>query len=84
MYLAKITGYEKLSVRLGTTASVSGLKDAKAIVNPGAVELALRLGLMNAKQGNFRPRGKVTIADAATILYRMAQIQGELDRPLLR
>ncbi|WP_167746979.1 S-layer homology domain-containing protein [Cohnella luojiensis] len=83
-YLAKITGYEKLSVRLGTAASVSGLKDSKAIVNPGAVELALRLGLMNAKEGSFRPQGNVTVADAATILYRLARIQGELDRPLSR
>ncbi len=84
-YLAKITGYEKLAARLGKEASsLTQLRDADSITEPGAVELGLKLGLMNTKDGAFRPQGKVTVADAAAILLRLAQIQGELDRPLMR
>jgi hypothetical protein len=81
--LAKITGYEKLAARMGGDSSVTGLKDSKSIAKPGAVSLALKLGLMRAENGVFRPQGKVTVGEATAILLRLAQSQNELDRPLL-
>jgi hypothetical protein len=80
--LAKITGYEKLAAKLGGDSSVTGLKDSKSITKPGAVALALKLGLMNAADGLFRPQVEVTVGEATAILLRLAQIQSELDRPL--
>lgn len=82
VYLSTITGYEKLSARLSSDKEVASLKDRKAIANPGAVALAIKLELMTAQHGSFRPGAKVTVAEAAVVLLRLAKLQGSLDRPL--
>jgi hypothetical protein len=84
VYLSKMSGYEKLSSRLGKDDLLSRLKDAKSIPHPGAAVLAMKLGLMSPVSSKFMPEGKITVAEAATVLLRFAQLQGELDRPLQR
>jgi len=82
VYLSTMTGYSKFSDRLSKDKEVESLKDRKAITNPGAVALAIKLELMSAANGSFRPSAKVTVAEAAVALVRLANIQGSLDRPL--
>ncbi len=82
VYLSTMTGYSKLSARLSKDKEIASLKDLKSIGNPGAVALAIKLGLMSASDGSFRPNAKVTVAEAAVALLRLAKIEGSLDRPL--
>mgnify|MGYP002403063448 CR=1 FL=1 len=84
VYLATMTGYSKLSERLGKDKEVTALKDLKAIKNPGAVALALKLGLLSASEGSFKPNAKVTVAEAAVALLRLAKIEGSLDQPIMQ
>ncbi|KHF33357.1 hypothetical protein CM49_04464 [Paenibacillus sp. P1XP2] len=58
------------------------LSDASAIKDKGAVALMLKLGLMEAPGGKFDPAKPVTRAEAATILVRLAHLQGNVDTPL--
>ncbi|MGN7356709.1 YcdB/YcdC domain-containing protein [Paenibacillus sp. SAF-054] len=80
--LATALHYDRLSKFLQQDAQVLSLSDANAIQNKGAVALMLKFGLMEAAGGKFDPAKPVTRAEAATILVRLAHLQGKVDTPL--
>nr|WP_255570860.1 S-layer homology domain-containing protein [Cohnella sp. CFH 77786] len=81
-YLSKITGYWKLAEKLADLPAFARLSDAKSVPHPGAAALALKLGLLTPQGGAFRPNDKVSLAQLAVVFVRMAERQGEWDRPL--
>lgn len=74
--------YNRLSDFLQQDAEALSLSDANAIKDKGAVALMLKLGLMEAPGGKFDPAKPVTRAEAATIMVRLANLQGKVDTPL--
>ncbi|MFC5528170.1 S-layer homology domain-containing protein [Cohnella yongneupensis] len=72
-YLTKVAGLDKLSEKYKKDPIVSKLKDYKSIKNPGAVAIMLKTGWMSAKDGQFQPNGKVTLADLAVTLNKMSK-----------
>ncbi len=82
VWLTKITGYEKMSRTLKDDPTVKQLKDARKIKDKGAAAIVLTFDLMKPVNGSFNPGGRVTKAQAAEALLRLAEIQSQLDRPL--
>ncbi len=82
VWLTKITGYEKMSRTLKDDPAVKGLRDAGKIKDKGAAAIVLKFKLMKPVNGSFNPGGRVTKAQAAEALLRLAEIQSQLDRPL--
>lgn len=74
--------YSRLSKFFQQDAQALSLSDANAIKDKGAVALMLKLGLMEATGGKFDPAKPVTRAEAATIMVRLAHLQGNVDTPL--
>lgn len=74
--------YKKLSAFLAEDVQVTGLVDAASIQNKGAVALAVKLGLMQDANGRFNPEGAVTRAQAATVMLRLAALQGRTDQQI--
>lgn len=74
--------YKKLSAFLTEDVQVTGLADAASIQNKGAVALAVKLGLMQDADGRFNPEGAVTRAQAATVMLRLATLQGRTDQQI--
>lgn len=80
--LTTVLHYNRLSKFFQQDAQALSLSDASAIKDKGAVALMLKLGLMEAPGGKFDPAKPVTRAEAATILVRLAHLQGNVDTPL--
>ncbi|WP_151736616.1 YcdB/YcdC domain-containing protein ['Paenibacillus yunnanensis' Narsing Rao et al. 2020] len=81
-YLAAALKYDKLAAFLQHDSAVEGFSDSAAIKNKGAVALALKLGLLQGEGGAFQPQKTVTRADAAVILMKMAELQGQIDQAI--
>ncbi|SEG03472.1 YcdB/YcdC domain-containing protein [Paenibacillus sp. UNC499MF] len=74
--------YEKLSSLLNKPIGKIGVTDEDSIGNKADVFLVMKLGLMQDIGGEFRPHDKVTRAQAAIVLMRMAELQGRTDQPV--
>ncbi|MFS0838212.1 YcdB/YcdC domain-containing protein [Paenibacillus sp. 1P03SA] len=74
--------YEKLSSLLNKPIGKLGVTDEDVIGNKADVFLVMKLGLMRDIGGEFRPHDKVTRAQAAIVLLRMAGLQGRTDQPI--
>ncbi|WP_440112716.1 YcdB/YcdC domain-containing protein [Paenibacillus sp. QZ-Y1] len=77
--LVRILRYEKLAGFYTLPSDLPNLADAGAINNKGAVSLSLKLGLLPSIEGRFMPARKVTVAEAAQVLERLAKLQGKTD-----
>ena len=84
LLLTHVLSYDKLAGFMQQDVSVSGLADASAIDNKGAVAIVASLGLLQPSNGRFNPDGVVTKAQAATIIMRLATLQGKTDSTLFR
>ncbi|WP_169447613.1 YcdB/YcdC domain-containing protein [Paenibacillus daejeonensis] len=84
LLLTHVLSYDKLAGFMQQDVSVSGLADASAIDNKGAVAIVASLGLLQPSNGRFNPDGVVTKAQAATIIMRLAALQGKTDSTLFR
>lgn len=82
VWLTTVIGYDKVSLQLAKNPIVTNLKDAGKIGNRGSVALMLKLGLMQASGGQFKPRDPVKLAEAAETFKRLAEKQAELDYPI--
>lgn len=77
--LVRILRYEKLAGFYTLPSDLPNLADASAINNKGAVSLSIKLGLLPSIEGRFMPARKVTVAEAAQVLERLAKLQGKTD-----
>ncbi|MCK6152843.1 hypothetical protein KZX62_26805 [Paenibacillus silvae] len=77
--LVRILRYEKLAGFYALPSDLPNIADAGAISNKGAVALSLKLGLLPSIEGRFMPARKVTVAEAAQVLERLAKLQGKTD-----
>lgn len=82
--LTAILHYNRLSKFFQEDAQTLTLTDAASIKDKGEVALVTKLGLMTAPGGKFEPAKPVTKADAASIMVRMAQLQGKVDVPIMQ
>ncbi|HTG71871.1 MAG TPA: S-layer homology domain-containing protein, partial [Candidatus Udaeobacter sp.] len=83
LILMQMLNYDKLSAFLDKDYDISSLKDAASIKNKGAAALAIKLGLLTASKGKFRPDTPVTKAQASVVLLRVVNIQDKLDFSLI-
>ncbi|WP_068775668.1 YcdB/YcdC domain-containing protein [Paenibacillus sp. FJAT-26967] len=85
-YLAKILiqqlRYDKLAGLLNSSAAELEADDAAWVTHKSEAYLAMELGLMEKTDGKFRPRDRVSKAEAAVIFMRLVSIQGKLDQPV--
>lgn len=81
-YLVKVAGLEKASIKYRKDSALLKLKDYKKIAHPSAVGLMLNTGWMSANNGQFRPEGKVTIAEMAVILDKMSQFKTDFGKAI--
>lgn len=81
VWLTSIIGYDKVSEQFVKEPMVTRLKDAGKINNKGAAALMLKLGIMTASGGNFKPQAPVTLAETAETFKRLAEKQSDLDHP---
>ncbi len=81
-YLAATLKYDKLAGFLQNDPAVAAFSDNASIKNKGAVALSLKLGLLQGEAGAFQPQKTVTRADAAVVLMKLVQLQGQLDQNL--
>jgi hypothetical protein len=79
-YLTRLVGYEKLSVYLNDDALVKALSDKEKLKQPGAVAVALKLGLLEAENGSFVPAREVTRAQVAEVMLKLVELQGKVDQ----
>lgn len=77
--LVQILRYEKLAGFYTLPSDLPNIADAGAVTNKGAVSLSLKLGLLPSIEGRFMPARKVTVAEAAQVLERLAKLQGKTD-----
>lgn len=77
--LVRILRYEKLAGFYTLPSDLPNLADASAVNNKGAVSLSIKLGLLPSIEGRFMPARKVTVAEAAQVLERLAKLQGKTD-----
>ncbi|MGC5776094.1 YcdB/YcdC domain-containing protein [Paenibacillus pabuli] len=77
--LVQILRYEKLAGFYTLPSDLPNLADASAVNNKGAVSLSIKLGLLPSIEGRFMPARKVTVAEAAQVLERLAKLQGKTD-----
>ncbi|PYE45827.1 hypothetical protein DFQ00_11663 [Paenibacillus barcinonensis] len=77
--LVRILRYEKMAGFYALPSDLPNIADAGAISNKGAVSLSLKLGLLPSIEGRFMPARKVTVAEAAQVLERLAKLQGKTD-----
>ncbi len=78
--LIHIINYDKLAKFMD--ADDTKFTDADQIKAKGAVSIINRLGLMQGTNGKFNPAGKVTRAQAATVLMGLVNLQGKSDVPI--
>ncbi|MFC4775504.1 YcdB/YcdC domain-containing protein [Paenibacillus sp. GCM10023252] len=83
LLLTQFLNYDALSVYMNKDQQVASLKDAASIPNPGAAAIALKLGLLTASGGSFKPDAPVTRAQASVILMRLVYLQGKVDTPIM-
>ncbi|MDO7907859.1 S-layer homology domain-containing protein [Paenibacillus sp. JX-17] len=76
--LARYLHYDKLTAFFNTDQDVK-VNDAASIKNKGAVMLSLRLNLLSAEGGNFKPLEKMTLAQAAEVLTQLVELEGQTD-----
>lgn len=79
VWVSSILNYNKISKFMDKDPIFTNLKDASRINHRGAVALVLKLGLFQPQNGSFNGSGKVTRAEAATVLMRMVELQGKID-----
>jgi hypothetical protein len=77
--LIRIVKYDKLSNLLAPGLTLP-YTDGDQITNKSDVSLAVELGLMQSRDGAFNPLGKLTKAEAASVLMRLVSLQGRLDQ----
>ncbi|WP_339274671.1 YcdB/YcdC domain-containing protein [Paenibacillus sp. FSL W8-0426] len=77
--LVRILRYEKLAGFYTLPSDLPNIADAGSITNKGAASLSLKLGLLPSIEGRFMPARKVTVAEAAQVLERLAKLQGKTD-----
>lgn len=82
--LVSVLNYGKLSGYLGLEDGTVRFTDASAIKHPGAAALAVKLGLLEAEGGAFKPEAKVTLGEAAKAIVKLAELQGKVDTPIVR
>ncbi|MFP4978141.1 YcdB/YcdC domain-containing protein [Paenibacillus sp. CN-4] len=82
--LVSVLNYGKLSGFLGLEDGTARFTDASAIKHPGAAALAVKLGLLEAEGGAFKPEAKVTLGEAAKAIVKLAELQGKVDTPIVR
>lgn len=80
--LTSIVNYNKMALHLNNDATVSQFSDANAISNKGAVAIAIKLGLLAGENGKFNPQQTVTKAQAATVIIKLAELQGKTDQTI--
>ncbi|GGH33183.1 YcdB/YcdC domain-containing protein [Paenibacillus segetis] len=78
--LTAIVKYNKLSAFMGQDSVVRQYSDFAKIGNPGAVALAVKLGLLQGKNGKFNPEQTVTKAEVASVIMRLVKLQGKTDQ----
>lgn len=77
--LMSVLKYEKLSDFYQQGTDLAAVADASQIKNKGAASLAIKLNLLPLIEGRFLPERYVTVAEAAEVLNRLAELQGKLD-----
>lgn len=82
--LVSVLNYGKLSGFLGLEDGTVRFTDASVIKHPGAAALAVKLGLLEADGGSFKPEAKVTLGEAAKAIVKLAELQGKVDTPIVR
>ncbi|GIP23969.1 YcdB/YcdC domain-containing protein [Paenibacillus sp. J22TS3] len=78
-YLVEMLHYKKLADFYSQPSDLAGVSDAASISNKGDVSIALRLKLMDVKDGKFEPDRIVTRAEAADVLIRLKALIGKTD-----
>jgi hypothetical protein len=78
--LVRIVKYNKLSNLLAPFLITLPYSDSDQITNKSEVSLTVELGLMQSTDGAFKPLGKVTKAEVASVLMRLVSLQGKLDQ----
>lgn len=71
--------YDKLAKFYQQGTDLPNVADASQIKDKGAASLAIRLGILPLVEGRFLPDRPVTVAEAAEVLDRLAELQGKLD-----
>ncbi|MDQ1909165.1 S-layer homology domain-containing protein [Paenibacillus sp. GD4] len=78
--LVRALGYQKLAQIEGMFASEAS--DLDGIKNPGEIALITKLSIMSLDNGQFKPAGQVTRAQAATAFFSFLQVRSQLqDKP---
>lgn len=77
--IMSVLKYEKLSKFYQQGTDLAAVADASQITNKGAASLAIKLDLLPLIDGRFLPERYVTVAEAAQVLNRLAELQGKLD-----
>lgn len=78
--LVKVVHYDKLAQYMQQDKQVLDLTDHGQIKAKGEVAIALNLGLLEAENEAFHPKGSLTRADAARIIIALAKLQGHTDQ----
>lgn len=78
--LTHILHYNHLAQFMKT--NLHSLKDFDQIKNQGNVEITQFLGLLPSKDGKFDPKGKVTRAQAASVIMKLVRLQGSIDQSI--
>ncbi|WP_185897366.1 YcdB/YcdC domain-containing protein [Paenibacillus zeisoli] len=78
-YLVEMLQYNKLAQYYNQPADLSGAADASSVTNKGAAAIVLKLKLLDLKNGMFAPDAVVTRAEAADVLVRLKDLNGQTD-----
>ncbi|WP_433944071.1 YcdB/YcdC domain-containing protein [Paenibacillus sp. SN-8-1] len=78
-YLVEMLQYNKLAQFYNQPTDLGGASDASSITNKGAAAIALKLKLLDLKDGKFAPDALVTRAEAADVLVRLKDLVGRTD-----
>ncbi|WP_334075804.1 MULTISPECIES: S-layer homology domain-containing protein [Paenibacillus] len=82
--LASIAKYNKLASFLKEDESLNTFADKEDIKHKGEVALAIKLGLLQGQNGRFNPAGKVTRAEAASVIMTLVKLQGKMDQSVMQ
>ncbi|OCT13514.1 hypothetical protein A8709_18125 [Paenibacillus pectinilyticus] len=80
--LIHILKYNKLTSLLAPTLPGLPFTDSNLITNKSDVAMVVDLGIMEGTNGAFEPLAKVSKAQAAIVLMRLAHLQGKLDQTI--
>ncbi|MCA1296022.1 S-layer homology domain-containing protein [Paenibacillus sp. alder61] len=78
--LASMVKYNKMASFLTEDESLNSLSDKEEVKHKGEVALSMKLGLLQGQNGRFNPAGKVTRAEAASVIMTLVKLQGKIDQ----